>query len=101
MSSWAAVSDPNGLQGSPRGQVSSKAPAAPSQQGNSSPEFSLLPGARGVGVHHLNGLAKLQLPDKSGIQDWRGDKRWKAMTSVFFLKRRSLLQEKFYRNQRQ
>lgn len=52
-------------------------------------------------MHHWNGLAKLQHPDKSGTRDWRGDKRWKAMTSVFSLKRRSLLQEKFYKNQRQ
>lgn len=49
----------------------------------------------------MNGLAQLGHPDRSGTWDWRGDKWWTAMTSVFSLKRLSLLQEKFYRNQGQ
>lgn len=69
------------------GARSARRPPLPArQQGNSSPEFSLLSRL----LHHLsgrdlNGQDKLGHPEKPGALDWMGNERWKDVDQCVFL----------------
>lgn len=96
-----AVSDPNCPSTGVEGDRSARRHQLPaSKQGNSSPEVSLLPGL----LHHLcgrdlNGLAKLEHPEKSGTLDWGGHERWKGMDPCVSSETTVPTQAMFCRNQ--